>query len=158
VNDVPRKAIDIISSVANKYGIISRARLVEVVCEELETMWSEDCWEERAQEVQLGTTGQISDAVDLYYSELESLTTEQMQCRNVSEGALRLVGEAMRTVGSSDRIRLLDTICDELEKKFQGKTLEYHLKQMNLCTTKDILYAIDIYKIGIEFKIFDLSA
>ena len=67
-------------------------------------------------------------------------------------------GEAVRTVGSVDRIRLLEAICDVLERKFQGKTLEYHLKQMNLRTTKDILYAIDIYKIGLEFKIFDLSA
>lgn len=158
VNDTPGKAIEIVHSVASKYGVISRAKLVEAVCEELETMWTEDCWEERAQEIQLGTTGQISCAVDLYCAELESLTAEQMQCRNVSEGALRLVGEAVRLVGITDRIKLLDTVCSILEKKFQGKTLEYHLRQMNLCTTKDILYAIDIYKIGVEFKIFDLSA
>lgn len=157
VNDVPRKAIEIIGDVANKYGIISRAALVDAVCKELETIWGEDCWEKRAQEIQLGTTDQISYAVDLYYAGLESPAAGQL-CPNVSEGALRLVGEAVRTVGSVDRIRLLDAICDVLERKFQGKTLEYHLRQMNLCTTKDILYAIDIYKIGLEFKIFDLSA
>ena len=158
VNGFPQKAIEIISDVANKYGIINRVELVDAVCKELETMWREDCWEERAQEIQLGTTGQISYAFDLYYAaEVNSSMAEKL-CPSVSEGALRLVGEAVRTVGSVDRIRLLEAICDVLERKFQGKTLEYHLKQMNLRTTKDILYAIDIYKIGLEFKIFDLSA
>lgn len=156
-NDVPKKAIEIIGDVANKYGAISRVELVDAVCKELEIMWGEDCWEERAREMQLGTTGQISYAIDLYYAGVDS-SVEGQPCPNVSEGALRLVGEAARTVGSVDRIRLLDAICDVLERKFQGKTLEYHLKQMNLCTTKDILYAIDIYKIGLEFKIFDMSA
>lgn len=157
VSDVPKKAIEIISDIANKYGVISRSRLMDVVCNELETMWAEDCWEERAQAMHLGTTGQISYAVDQYYAGLDSLETQHL-CQSVSEGALRLVGEAARAVGTVDRIRLLDAICDVLERKFQGKTLEYHLRQMNLCTTKDILYAIDIYKIGLEFKIFDLSA
>ena len=157
VKDISGKAIEIIGDVANKYGIIDRVELVDAVCKELETMWGEDCWEKRAQEIQLGTTGQISYAIDLYYAELEPPMAEQL-CPNVSEGALRLVGEAARAVGSVDRIKLLDAICDVLENKFHGKTLEYHLKQMNLRTTKDILYAIDIYKIGLEFKIFDLSA
>ena len=112
VNGFPQKAIEIISDVANKYGIINRVELVDAVCKELETMWREDCWEERAQEIQLGTTGQISYAVDLYYAaEVNSSMAEKL-CPSVSEGALRLVGEAVRTVGSVDRIRLLEAICD----------------------------------------------
>lgn len=64
---------------------------------------------------------------------------------NVTEGALRIIETIIKRENSHDRRFLLEKVCEELEAKYVGESLEYHLSQMNINTTTDILHAIDIF-------------
>lgn len=64
---------------------------------------------------------------------------------NVSDGAMRIVEEVVKRTNNRDRSFLLTAICAELESRFVGDSLEYHLSQMHIGGTSDILHAIDLY-------------
>lgn len=64
---------------------------------------------------------------------------------NVSDGAMRIVEEVVKRTNNRDRSFLLTAICEELETRFVGESLEYHLSQMHISGTSDILHAIDLY-------------
>ena len=64
---------------------------------------------------------------------------------NVTEGAMKIVGEVVKKANTHDRSILLERICDELEERYPGESLEYHLSQMHISSTADIAYAIDMF-------------
>ena len=64
---------------------------------------------------------------------------------NVTEGAMRIIESVVRSEKNHDRNFLLGKVCDELEARYVGDSLEYHLGQMNISTTSDILHAIDLF-------------
>lgn len=64
---------------------------------------------------------------------------------NVTEGAMRIVEEVVSKTDNHDRSFLLAKVCDELEERYAGDSLEYHLSQMHIDTTSDILHAIDMF-------------
>lgn len=70
----------------------------------------------------------------------------------ITDGALRLVEEAAKKTNTKDRYALLDYICADMEKRYPGDSLEYHLSQMRIATTKDILEIIDLYLVMVEFE------
>lgn len=157
---VPLATVQIISDIIDRRGYFGREKLMRVVCEELERLWPEDEWEAKAEEAGLSTTAQINTAIEAYWLALEEgrIASNKAHSRNISDGTINLIGEVARSIGSKDRIDILEAVCDHLESRFHGKSLEYHLQQMNIRTTSDILYAIDLYNVGREYHIFEKLA
>lgn len=63
----------------------------------------------------------------------------------LTRGAKRMIEQAIKETNSVNSHDILYNICDNLEKKFSGDTLDYQTKRMNFETTGNILKAIDMY-------------
>lgn len=70
----------------------------------------------------------------------------------ITDGAMRLVEEVVKKYNTKDRYEILEHVCQEVSERYPGDSLEYHLNQMKMSTTKDILYIIDIYLIMVEVE------
>lgn len=68
----------------------------------------------------------------------------------ITDGAMRLVEETVKKCKTKDRYKILECLCKDMEEKYPGDSLEYHLSQMKMRTTSEILDIIDIYLIMIE--------
>jgi len=157
---VPSATVRIISDIIDKRGVFCREKLLDIICEELEGMWPGDEWEKKAAEHQLGTTKQIQLAIDAYWNAINesAFSPELFHNHTVSDGALTLIGEVVRATAPKTRKETLVAVCECLQEKYRGKSLEYHLRQMHLDTTGDILYAIDLYNIGRKYELFEKFA
>lgn len=69
----------------------------------------------------------------------------------ITDGALRLVEETVNKYQTKNRYQILEHLCEDMEAKYPGDSLEYHLSQMKMRTTNEILEIIDIYLIMIEY-------
>lgn len=65
----------------------------------------------------------------------------------ITDGAMRLVEEMAKKHNTKDRHEILGYVCAEMERRYPGNSLEYHLDQMNIESTGDILDIIDVYLI-----------
>lgn len=65
--------------------------------------------------------------------------------KRLTRGTKSLIKESIEKAGTTNRHELCDYICECLEERFAGETLDYQLKRMDLVTTGDILEAIDTY-------------
>lgn len=63
----------------------------------------------------------------------------------LTDGAMRLIEDVVKEKELTDRMDILDAVCDVLEQKYQGESFESHLNRMHMSTTNEILRAIDIY-------------
>lgn len=70
----------------------------------------------------------------------------------ITDGIMRMIEQVKKKLNSSDRLEILSLVCHEMEIRYPGNSLEYHLSQMGIRTTNDILDAIDIYLIMIELE------
>ena len=66
----------------------------------------------------------------------------------VTEGAISLIGSVVKERCLSDRMEILEAVCETLENRWTPNALEARLSQMGLQTTSKILYAIDMYLVG----------
>jgi len=73
--------------------------------------------------------------------------TSQVGC-NLTEGALALVESVYRRTNLNDPQELLPHVCAELMDRFPDNSLEYHLTQMHLETTDDIVRTISCFFIS----------
>lgn len=73
--------------------------------------------------------------------------TSQVGC-NLTEGALALVESVYRLTNLNDPQELLPHVCEELMDRFPDNSLEYHLSQMHLETTDDIVRTISCFFIS----------
>ena len=67
---------------------------------------------------------------------------------NLTEGALALIESVYERTGLDNPQELLPHVCSELEKRFSDNSLEYHLSQMHLQTTADIVRTISCFFIS----------
>lgn len=70
--------------------------------------------------------------------------------KKLSRGTVRLLKEAILSAKSKglvfqDRYVLCQEVCELVEQKYSGGTLDYQLKRMQLTTTKAVLDAIDTF-------------
>ena len=65
--------------------------------------------------------------------------------KKLTRGTKTLIKESIEKARTTNRNELCAFICENLEEKFAGETLDYQLKRMDLQTTGDILDAIDTY-------------
>lgn len=67
---------------------------------------------------------------------------------NLTEGALALIESVYEKTHLEDPYELLPHVCDELMDRFADNSLEYHLTQMHLQTTEDIVRTISCFFIS----------
>ena len=65
----------------------------------------------------------------------------------ITDGAMRLVEEMAKKHNTKDRHEILEYVCAEMERRYPGSSLEYHLEQMKIESIGDILDVIDVYLI-----------
>ena len=65
----------------------------------------------------------------------------------ITDGAMRLVEEMAKKHNTKDRHAILGYVCAEMERRYPGSSLEYHLDQMKIESIGDILDVIDVYLI-----------
>lgn len=65
----------------------------------------------------------------------------------ITDGAMRLVEAMAKKHNTKDRHEILGYVCAEMERRYSGSSLEYHLDQMKIESTGDILDIIDVYLI-----------
>ena len=64
-----------------------------------------------------------------------------------------MIIDGIKTLGTINKYDLCFYICEELENRFKGDTLEYQLRRMQLENTREVLNAIDTFM----FKYFKKS-
>lgn len=75
---------------------------------------------------------------------------KNQQTQKLSRGTVRLIQEAIQKAKNenrpfNDRYVLCHVICELVEEKYSGLTLDYQLQRMNLTTTGRVLEAIDLF-------------
>lgn len=70
--------------------------------------------------------------------------------KKLSRGTERLIKESIKIAKNkglafNDRYILCQTLCELVDEKYSGSSLDYQLERMNLTTTKLVLDAIDIF-------------
>lgn len=141
---IPNATIDFVSGIISDSNTTEESQYFRVVNEKIiELKANEPDWDNKAKDLQLETPNQIRIAIMAY---VERKCKEKP--RRISEGVMPLIHEIAQQIHSEDQSDLLEAVCERLESKFHGESLDYHLRQMNLCTTGDILYAINLYKAG----------
>ena len=73
------------------------------------------------------------------------MLSNEKNFKKLTRGTKGIIKESIEKKGTTNRHELCDYICDVLEERFAGETLDYQLKRMDLKTTGDILEAIDTY-------------
>lgn len=69
---------------------------------------------------------------------------------NLTEGAMALIERIVDRTKLTDPYQLLPYVCNELVDRFPDDMLEYHLSQMHLQTTDDIVRSITCFFISKE--------
>ena len=75
---------------------------------------------------------------------------KNQQTQKLSRGTVRLIQEAIQKAKNenrlfNDRYVICHVICELVEEKYSGLTLDYQLQRMNLTTTGRVLEAIDLF-------------
>ena len=73
------------------------------------------------------------------------MLTNDSNFKKLTRGTKTLIKESIEKANTTNRHELCSYICEVLEERFTGDTLDYQLKRMDLETTGDILDAIDTY-------------
>lgn len=114
----------------------------------------------------IGTRDELLYAVDMYLEDPESwkpqedcqeeedeetedappLERQEVSQSAISDITLYVIDNVVRRTRITDRYDVMAHVCDVMERRFgSGEKLEQNLAKLNLATTKDVLYAIDIY-------------
>ncbi len=70
----------------------------------------------------------------------------------IPDGAFILIEEVVKKYQTKDEQELLEHVCQEMEERYTGDSLEYHAAQMKMRTTVEISDAIGIYLIWKELE------
>ena len=74
------------------------------------------------------------------------VTVPDLGCM-VTDGAMRLVEEAVNKAQTKNKDIILGCVCAEMERRYPGESLEYHLSQMKISSTKDVMEIIELFLI-----------
>lgn len=139
-------AMKIVDSVARRKRLSNRFDILEAVCEDLERKFPGKSLEVVLEQMHMETTSSILRIIDAYLSKSDESEGSPI----VTEGALKLVSQV--AAGLSNRMDILEAVCEDLESRWPPQTLEHRLAQMHLQTTDRILYVIDVYLAGRDRK------
>jgi hypothetical protein len=77
-----------------------------------------------------------------------NVETNQTTGSGLTEGAMALIEGVVQKTNLTDPKELLPYVCDELMDRFPSDSLEYHLSQMHLETTEDVVRSITCFFIS----------
>lgn len=159
------EAMTLIAKVARDGPTEDRFELAATVYKALAMEHREQLPEEM-ERLGIGTRDELLYAVDMYLEDPEawevpeddgedesdadenapSLERQEISQSAISDIALYVIDNVVRRTRVTDRYDVMAHVCDVMERRFgSGEKLEQNLAKMNLTTTKDVLYAIDIY-------------
>lgn len=81
-----------------------------------------------------------------------SKTTKDQLDNPIPDGAFILIEEVIKKYQTKDEQELLERVCQEMEERYTGDSLEYHAAQMKMRTTVEILDTIGIYLVLKELE------
>ena len=70
----------------------------------------------------------------------------------IPDGAFILIEEVVKKYQTKNEQELLEHVCQEMEERYTGDSLEYHAAQIKMRTTVEILDTIGIYLILKELE------
>ena len=73
------------------------------------------------------------------------------QDHHISKGLRKIIDALLINTHCANQTELMYAICDILENRYGGESLEYHIERMGCKTTKDIQAVIESY-FASEFK------
>ena len=77
-----------------------------------------------------------------------NVETNQTTGSGLTEGAMALIEGVVQKTNLTDPKELLPYVCDELMESFPRYSLQYHLSQMHLETTEDVVRSITCFFIS----------
>lgn len=142
-------ALRLVDSVARREHLTNRFDILDAVCNDLEKKFGGEALEDVLQQMHMGTTTQILHVIDIYLNQDLAPSNQP----TVTEGAIKLVKKIVEKQGLTDRMDILEAVCDYLEARWPEPTLEQRLRQMHLETTDRVLYVIDVYLTGRQYRL-----
>lgn len=159
------EAMTLIAKVAQDGPTEDRFDLAAAVYKALAMEYREELPQEM-ERLGIGTRDELLYAVDMYLEDPESwkpqedcleeedeetedappLERQEVSQSAISDITLYVIDNVVRRTRITDRYDVMAHVCDVMERRFgSGEKLEQNLAKLNLATTKDVLYAIDIY-------------
>lgn len=147
-------AFALIEDVVDRTNLTDPYELLPYVCDELMERFQDDSLEYHLRRMHLETTDDIVRSITCFFVSRECFPTKKSrpepQGPNLTEGAFALIESVVNRTNLTDPQELLPYVCDELMARFQNDALEYHLSQMHLQTTEDIVRSITCFFISKE--------
>ena len=147
------EAICLMDDIMDHKPVLSREGLSAAVFERLEDQFEGDALDkelERLHLVKMSDMYQTIDAYDTLCRKFPENRFAEERIRggadDVTDTALFIIDSVVQKNRITDRYDIMSAVCDAVQNKYGGgDRLDTHLRRMHLTTTKDILYAIDIY-------------
>ena len=150
---VSPEAISLIDTVLNHRPMMNLEASSAAVFEYLENRFQDDALDAELERLHLGQMSEMKAALAVYgalRSKYPRTKFADDQIRqggsDVTDTALFVIDSVVQKYKITDRFDIMSAVCDAVRSKYgEGDRLELHLRRMHLLTTKDVLYAIDIY-------------
>lgn len=119
-----------------------------------------DCLRTEMQRLNIDTPEKLLAAVDTYVSlkeaypntkfydgaDDEDMVVSDVAASGISDITLFVIDNIVKKTHITNRYDVMSHVCEIMEHRFgDGDRLEQNLDRLNLKTTKDVLYAVDIY-------------
>lgn len=151
--DVSPEAVCLIDTVLEHRKMMNREASSSAVFEYLESRFQDDALDAELERLHLSKMRDMNAALDAYAALRRKYPTTKFaddrirrEHNDVTDTALFVIDSVVRKYKITDRFDIMSAVCDAVRSKYgEGDRLEVHLRRMHLLTTKDILYAIDIY-------------
>lgn len=151
--NVSPAAVCLIDTVLGHKPMMNREASASAVFEYLEARFQDDALDTKLEQLHLSKMSEMYAALDAYGALRSKYPSTKFaddrireSGRDVTDTALFVIDSVVRKSKITDRFDIMSAVCDAVQKKYgTGDRMELHLRRMHLLTTKDILYAIDIY-------------
>ena len=151
--DVAPEAICLLDEILGHKPVVNRQAVSTAVFEKLESQFQDDELDAELERLHLSKMSEMNAAIDAYDSLCRKFPDAKFSeerirgaDEDVTDTALFVIDKIVQRDRITDRFDIMSAVCNAIQKKYgSGQKLEAHLQRMHLTTTKDILYAIDIY-------------
>lgn len=151
--DVVPEAICLMDDIMGHMPVVSQEGLSAAVFERLESQFKGDALDKELARLHLTQMSDMKKAIYAYNilcSKFPNTRFSEERIRgesnDVTDTALFIIDSVVQKNKITDRYDIMSAVCNAVQNKYgAGDRLDVHLRRMHLKTTKDILYAIDIY-------------
>lgn len=159
--------ISVIAHVVQETQSTDPKELLLPVCDALMELYDDDSLEDELATLHLQTTDDVMWAIRQYFDYQSAVNEalaaakirktgkrakrppQESECSSdLTEGAMALIEKVVKETNLRDPYALLPHVCNELMQRYQYNFLEYHLRQMHLQTTEEIIRSITCFFIS----------